>query len=80
MSGLAHATIPDSSDEVWIVGGPYGMVVALDLEGPGHFTTYPSDQPSVAIQIPFESVDDIPAHRVVAPGPCHFETGGSQIV
>lgn len=80
MSGLAHVTLPvpvsedPSLDEVWVVGSAGGLLVAIDIEGTGHISTYPSDQPTVSLQIPFRSMEDIPAHHVVASGPCHFNS------
>ena len=86
LAGVAHVTLPiptsknKSLDEAWILGGPQGFLIAIDTEGAGHTTTYPSDQPTVALQIPWASVDDIPAHSVVADGPCYFASSGSQIM
>lgn len=46
-----------------------GLIIAVDTVGDGHYTEYPSKQPSVALQIPFK--DGVPPlHRVIKPGPC----------
>ncbi|EMC96565.1 hypothetical protein BAUCODRAFT_54508, partial [Baudoinia panamericana UAMH 10762] len=76
VSGLAHITLPvavhgnSSLDEAWVLGGPDGLIVAADTLGAGHITTYPSNEPTVALQAPFGSASDIPAHSVVHSGPC----------
>ena len=69
LSGLAHVTLPASDDELYIVEGVNGLIVAADTRGEGHFTDYPSDKPSVALQIPFKS-GEVPEHRVVNKGVC----------
>ena len=56
-SGLAHVTLPNSSDEAWIQGGKYGLIVAADtpdVSGDGHFTEYPGDADTVALQVPLK--------------------------
>lgn len=86
LSGLAHVTLPfptsknDSLNELWVLGGENTFLIAVDTEGDGHKTTYPSDQTTVILQIPFKSISDMPSHEVVAPGPCYFAPSGSQIV
>ena len=76
LSGLAHITLPSSSDEAWVMEGINGLLVAADMDGTGHYTTYPSDKETVALQIPFHD-GVVPSHRVMKPGPCH---GRSQVV
>jgi hypothetical protein len=50
--------------------GVNGLIVAADVKGIGHFTTYPSDKETVALQIPFK--DGIaPRHEVLKRGACH---------
>ncbi|KAH8203935.1 hypothetical protein TruAng_001877 [Truncatella angustata] len=69
VSGAAHITLPGGDDELWIGNGEDGVIIAMDTQGVGHYTDYPSDQPSVALQIPFkEGVP--PKHRVTNQGPC----------
>jgi hypothetical protein len=70
LSGLAHVTLPDGSDEAWIVEGVNGLVVAADVVGVGHHTAYPSDKETVALQIPFAG-GRIPDHKVLKQGACH---------
>lgn len=85
-SGLAHVTLPvptsanSSQNEAWILGGADGLIIAVDIRGTGHITTYPSDQTTVSLQIPFGSEEAIPAYRVLSQGPCHFAQTGSQLV
>lgn len=76
LSGLAHVTLLDGSDEVWIVEGLNGFIVAVDTVGMGHFTDYPSDKETVALQIPFAD-GVVPDHKVLKNGACHSH---SQIV
>lgn len=87
LSGLAHITLPSPSpdskageDEAWITGGAYGLLVALDTEGTGHVTTYPGDEATVSLQIPFGDAGDVPAHEVLADGPCRFGGRSGQLV
>lgn len=72
ISGLAHVTLPEGDDELWIREGANGLIVAADTVGDGHFTEYPSDKPSVALQIPFAG-GRFPAHRVIKHGVCDDE-------
>ena len=76
LSGLAHVTLPDGSDEVWIVEGVNGLIVAADTTGAGHHTAYPSDKETVALQIPFAG-GVVPRHEVLKQGACH---ASSQVV
>ncbi|KAF2816964.1 uncharacterized protein BDZ99DRAFT_373859 [Mytilinidion resinicola] len=70
ISGLAHVTLPhDPKLESWIVGGAGGLLLAFDVTGSGHSTTYPSDETTVAITLPFEG-GRIPEHSVLAKKPC----------
>jgi hypothetical protein len=70
LSGLAHITLPTSSDDAWIVEGLNPLVVAVDTTGIGHYTTYPSDKETIALQFPFAE-GKIPAHKVLKDGACH---------
>jgi hypothetical protein len=76
LSGLAHVTLPDGSDEAWIVEGVNGLVVAADTAGIGHHTAYPSDKETVALQIPFAN-GVVPPHKVLKQGACH---SASQVI
>ena len=69
LSGLAHVTLPETGDSLWIVEGVNPLIVAADIKGDGHFTEYPSDKPSVALQIPFVN-GVMPSHRVVKHDVC----------
>lgn len=65
LSGLAHITLPESDDEAWIHGGKEGAILALDtaaVSAQGHYTKYPSDEMTVALQVPFK---EVPGHRVL---------------
>ena len=76
LSGLAYITLPDGSDEAWIVEGVNGLAVAADTTGLGHHTAYPSDKETVALQIPFAD-GIVPHHRVLKGGACH---SASQVI
>ncbi|TKA83907.1 hypothetical protein B0A55_00191 [Friedmanniomyces simplex] len=86
LSGLAHITLPvpihgnSTLDEAWVPGGTDGLIIAVDTQGSGHITTYPLDEPTASLQIPFASADDLPAHEIVASGPCRFDSGNAQVV
>lgn len=69
LSGLAHVTLPEGDDELWIMEGVNGLMIAADTVGVGHVTEYPSDKPTVALQIPFED-GRVPEHRVLYRGVC----------
>ena len=70
ISGLAHVTFPFNDQELWIRGGTEGgLIVANDVEGIGHFTEYPGEEESVALQLPFRD-DIVPDHEVVGRGAC----------
>jgi hypothetical protein len=72
LSGEAHVTFPYNDEELWIrsVGeGGESLIVAVDVRGEGHFTEYPGERESVALQVPFR--DGIPPdHRVLGKGNC----------
>ncbi|KAB8238248.1 uncharacterized protein BDW43DRAFT_263333 [Aspergillus alliaceus] len=69
LSGLAHVTLPDSDEEAWIMEGVNGLLVAADVSGFGHYTDYPSDKTTIALQVPFKD-GHIPDHAVVHRGAC----------
>ncbi|KAB8254133.1 hypothetical protein BDV32DRAFT_132913 [Aspergillus pseudonomiae] len=69
LSGLAHITLPNGADEAWVMEGVNGLLVAADTVGEGHYTDYPSDKTTVALQIPFEN-GIIPPHKIVHLGAC----------
>lgn len=76
LSGLAHITLPNGTDEAWVMEGVNGLLVAADAAGEGHYTGYPSDKTTIALQIPFEG-GIIPSHNVAHSGAC---TSPSQII
>ena len=49
--------------------GVHGLLVAVDAAGEGHYTNYPSDKTTIALQVPFED-GIVPSHTVVDPGAC----------
>lgn len=56
--------------------GVNGFIVAVDTLGVGHYTGYPSDKETVALQIPFTD-GVVPDHVVLREGACH---SASQVV
>ena len=62
-------TLSEGTAELWIMEGVNGLMIAADVKGNGHFTGYPSDKPSVALQIPFHGGEP-PKPRIVRPGVC----------
>lgn len=76
LSGEAHVTLPHSDASAIIRGGKNGLIIANDITGTGHITKYPSDQPTVSLQIPFrpQNGKGIPAHKISkVDGPCKIE-------
>ena len=72
VSGLAHITIPNSTQQVWVRGGKHGLIIAADTAAVstyGHITGYPSDQETVALQIPTAG-GKAPEHRVLHESAC----------
>jgi hypothetical protein len=65
-------TADNEDDGLWIVEGVNGLMVAADVYGKGHWTDYPSDKPTVALQIPFQD-GDLPDHEVIGKGVCGLE-------
>ncbi|KAF2423101.1 hypothetical protein EJ08DRAFT_567761, partial [Tothia fuscella] len=77
LSGLAHISIPNSTlpasqSEVWVQGGKYGTIIAVDTTAVsigGHITEFPGGDDTVIAQFPF--VDEkLPEHKVLYRGPC----------
>ena len=62
-------TLPFGDDDVWIMEGVNGLLVANDVTGIGHYTDYPSDKETVALQLPFRD-GKLPDHVVVRNGSC----------
>lgn len=75
VSGMAHVTLPDSPDDLWITEGKDNVIIAADTRGIGHYTDYPSNKETIALQIPFKS-GEVPKHSVLGQGACskHSDT------
>lgn len=71
LSGLAHITLPNSTDEAWVQGGRNGLIIATDTAAlsTGHITEYPSGDETLALQIPTAD-GKVPGHILVHSGPC----------
>ncbi|KAK6205839.1 Chitin synthase, class 3 [Pestalotiopsis sp. IQ-011] len=70
ITGLAHVTLPRSSDQAWISGGKYGLLWAGDLagaSGQGHRTFY--HEQTVGLILPARHGRE-PEHSVVRQGAC----------
>jgi hypothetical protein len=75
LSGVAHITLPHSSDEVFVVGGKHGGILALDtadVSADGHFTVYPTNEVTTALELPFAD-GKVPPHVSLHDGPCTAE-------
>jgi hypothetical protein len=72
--GLSVAGRPDTK-VAYIMPGTLrsSVLIAADTKAvstiAGHFTEFPSDEPTILVQIPFEG-DKLPEHTVVYDGPC----------
>jgi hypothetical protein len=80
LSGLAHVRTPDSGlpdqlNEVYITGGPHGMLIAADVKevaAKGHITEFPGQERTVIAQFPVAG-NKPPEHSVLHVGPCTLE-------
>lgn len=74
LTGLAHVTLPSDPEGagLYIVEGVNPLMIAADCWGEGHFTSYPGDKETVALQVPFTD-GEMPEHEIVGEGVC----GGS---
>lgn len=83
LSGFIHFSLPvpvhgnRSLDEFWLAGGGRGTILSLDTEGSGHITDFPTDSSTAAFQVPLA---ELPKHRVVGKGPCHFSDNGGTLL
>ena len=71
LSGEAHITLANSSEQAIIYAGPNALIFAADtaaVSAKGHLTSYPSNSETVALQIPTGGI--IPDHNVLHSGPC----------
>jgi hypothetical protein len=62
-------TFPFNDEELWIREGAEGLIVANDVNGVGHFTEYPGEKETVALQVLFKD-GIVPTHKVVGSGAC----------
>lgn len=62
-------TLPHGNDDLWIMEGVNPVIVAVDVMGNGHYTDYPSDKETVALQLPFKDGKAM-AHDVLHAGAC----------
>ena len=72
LSGLAHVTLPNSTQEAWIRGGKGGFVFAADTAAvsvSGHITDYPGSTETTLLQFPTAG-GKVPEHRVLYGGAC----------
>ena len=71
LSGIAHVRLPADldSDGLWIEEGVNPLIIATDTMGVGHYTDYPGDKDTVALQVPFKD-GVVPEHTVVGNGTC----------
>ncbi|KAI9456777.1 hypothetical protein F5148DRAFT_984300 [Russula earlei] len=70
LSGLAHITLPDSSDEVFL--GKGDLLFATDTAAAsikGHLSNFPSKFETAVLEIPTGGT--IPQHNVLHSGPCN---------
>ena len=65
-------SLPNSTDTATIHGGREGLILAADtmnVSALGHYTNYPSQKSTVALQIPTAN-NEIPPHAVLHAGAC----------
>lgn len=75
LSGVAHITLPHSSDEAFVVGGKHGGILALDtadVSADGHITVYPTNEVTTVLELPFAD-GKVPPHVSLHDGPCTAE-------
>jgi len=77
ISGLAHIALPGSNEEIYVLGGENGLIIANDTTGKGHITRYPSKEITVALTVPFEFEGGEEGFEIVNEGVCG---GDNQIV
>lgn len=68
-SGFVELTMPNNTGTAYVRGGQNGIIIAADTVGTGHYASYPTNDETVTLFIPFEG-GAYPAHTVVAEGPC----------
>ncbi|RAL03992.1 uncharacterized protein BO80DRAFT_400106 [Aspergillus ibericus CBS 121593] len=75
LSGVAHITLPNSTDEAWVIGGRNGAILALDtaeVSTQGHYTVYPTEESTLVWEVPLV---EVPGHRVLYKRAC----GGAEV-
>lgn len=67
LTGLAHITLPASGAEAYILGSSANnLLIAADTTGSGHYTAYPSDEQTAALQVPVVGGSGgLPAYEVL---------------
>lgn len=71
-TGLIHITLPNGTDETWIQGGKYGLIIAADtkdVSAHGHRTEYPGAADTIALQVPLRDGAKFD-YVLLHPGPC----------
>jgi hypothetical protein len=71
LTGQAHVTFPYNDQEVWIEQGVNDILIANDIKGIGHFTAYPGNEETRALQVPFKG-GVVPLHKVVENRACNL--------
>lgn len=71
LSGVVHVGLPGdpSSDGLWMREGVNPLIIATDTLGVGHYTDYPGDKSTVALQVPFKD-GVVPEHTVIGDAAC----------
>ncbi|SMQ51075.1 unnamed protein product [Zymoseptoria tritici ST99CH_3D7] len=75
LSGLVHITLPNCTDDAWVIGGKYGLIFAedtADVSVYGHGTEYPANEDTVALQVPLAPGVEL-NHTVLHRGGCTWE-------
>ena len=71
-SGLIRLSVPNTTQEAWVVGGKYGLIFAQDTAATskyGHLTEYVSDEDTVVIVVPLATGHSL-KHKVLHDGGC----------
>ena len=75
IGGEAVISLPNSTQIASVPGGRRGLILAVDTANVstlGHITNYPSNEETVALQIPTLN-NQVPAHTILHDGPCKLE-------
>ncbi|KAK3389695.1 hypothetical protein B0H63DRAFT_103156 [Podospora didyma] len=71
-TGLIHITLPNCTEEAWIQGGKYGLIIAADTpdkSAHGHRTEYPGNAATIGLQVPLKNGTKL-KHGLLHGGPC----------